>query len=155
VDSDKVHYVHEENGNRTNTRFTRFVRELERKRQDGDARAGMFPQHHDQVVADATRSRDLLRFPSFAAALSCCSLFALICHHLSYRANARNWTPGQPSIIPIYGWTKVRYPLILATTRSVVNHCERAGRRKLYSVPSTSMMPSGVRHSSDRQPLNC
>jgi hypothetical protein len=43
VDSDKVLYVHEENGNRMNTRFARFVRERERKRQDGDARAGMFP----------------------------------------------------------------------------------------------------------------
>lgn len=138
-----------------NTRLTRFVRELERKRQDGDARAGMFlPFAHDQVVADATRSRDLLRFPSFAAALSCCSLFALICHHLSHRASARNWTPGQPSIIPIYGWTKVRYPLILAITRSVVNYYEHAGRRNLYSVPSTSTMPFGVRRSSDWQPLS-
>jgi hypothetical protein len=143
---------YEENGNRMNTRF---VRELERKRQDGDAQGRNVPSPYDSSGC-RRHEESGFRFAFLPSPLSCrvVSLFALICHHLSHRANARNWTPGQPSIIPIYGWTKVRYPIILVTTRSVLNHRERAGRRKLYSAPSTSMMPFGVRCSSDWQPLN-
>jgi len=77
------------------------------------------------LIAEAGRDETTRAPPAFASlssftiSLSSYSLFALIRHHLSLRANARNWTSGQPSIISIYGWTKVRYPIYLVKTRSV------------------------------------
>jgi hypothetical protein len=95
-----------------------------RAKKAGGNAEGMFPHPHlhDQEAEqsqNATSTPDLLRFSSSTVSLSSRPPFALIRHNLSRRANARNWTPGQPSISSIYGWTKVRYPIYLMETRSV------------------------------------
>ena len=94
-----------------------------------------------------TNTQDLLRFSSFTVSLSRCPPFALIRYHLSHRANARNWTPGQPSIISIYGWTKVCHPVRVIWTRFIRQPLST--RRPSNTIFSSIYINEALRRKAD------